>query len=257
MTDTLAISLRAMQQDMARLESISMNLANATTPGYKRDIATVRPAGIPAFAETVDALRTHAPADVGAAGGSTLTVRTDDRPGTLKATGQRLDVALSAPGYFEVATESGPAYTRQGQWRLDAQGRLVTALGHPVIGQAGEIVLRHAEPFIDESGQVFDGTPEGPGVEPLARLKVVRFDDPGTLQRIGDGLLLSAQAPAPVDAAEIEVRQGFLENANVNSIQEMVHLIQSMRHFESMQRAAASYDEMLGGAIRKLGEAVS
>ena len=142
MTDVLALSLRGMQQDMARLERISLNLANATTPGYRREVAMSLPTS-GGFADALDA-----------AGG--LSVKTDLRPGTLKATGQRLDVALARPGFFEVATDTGPAYTRQGDWHLDARGRLVTAAGDPVMGLGGEIVLEHPDPRIDANGRVFD-----------------------------------------------------------------------------------------------------
>jgi flagellar basal-body rod protein FlgF len=60
--------------------------------------------------------------------------------------------------------------------------------------------------------------------------------------------------PLPLAAGQVQVRQGFLENANVNSMQEMVQLIQTMRHFESMQKVALGYDDMVGAAIRRLGD---
>ncbi|MNW05611.1 flagellar basal body rod protein FlgF [compost metagenome] len=71
---------------------------------------------------------------------------------------------------------------------------------------------------------------------------------------MGSGLLVSDQVPTQLVDADVQVRQGFLENSNVNSMQEMAQLIQSMRHFESMQRVALGYDEMIGGAVRRLGE---
>ncbi|MNY66168.1 flagellar basal body rod protein FlgF [compost metagenome] len=83
---------------------------------------------------------------------------------------------------------------------------------------------------------------------------MVRFDTPAELQRMGDGLLVTEQQASQVPDAELHVQQGFLENSNVSSMQEMAQLIQSMRHFESMQRVALGYDEMVGNAVRKLGE---
>ncbi|MCY1245777.1 hypothetical protein D9M72_589470 [compost metagenome] len=71
---------------------------------------------------------------------------------------------------------------------------------------------------------------------------------------MGDGLLVTEQQASQVPDAELHVQQGFLENSNVSSMQEMAQLIQSMRHFESMQRVALGYDEMVGNAVRKLGE---
>lgn len=260
MTDVLAISLQSMQQDMARLERISMNMANATTPGYKREVATSLPSNAAAFS---DAMRGAGRPQQGpqaepsnAAGvAGMLLIQTDAHPGTLKSTGQSLDVALTTPGFFEISTEAGLAYTRQGSWQLDARGRLVTAQGNPVMGVGGEIVLSRPNPVIDATGQVFESKPGG-GAEstPVAQLKVVRFDNAKDLRRMGDGLMGTDQTPSQLTDSEVQLRQGFLENSNVNSMQEMVQLIQSMRHFESMQRVALGYDEMIGGAVRKLGD---
>lgn len=260
MTDVLAISLQSMQQDMARLERISMNMANATTPGYKREVATSLPSNATAFSDAMLSAglspqnRQAEPAGTSGVAGMLL-IQTDTRPGTLKSTGQSLDVALATPGFFEISTEAGLAYTRQGSWQLDARGRLVTAQGSPVMGVGGEIVLSRPNPTIDATGQVFESKAGG-GTEttPVAQLKVVRFDNAKELRRLGNGLMSTDQIPSQLTDSEIQLRQGFLENSNVSSMQEMAQLIRSMRHFESMQRVALGYDEMIGGAVRKLGE---
>lgn len=267
MSDVLAITLNGMQQDMARLERISMNMANATTPGYKREVASSLPVGAGGFAGAMrgaDAARRTGGAGATATPGSipgvlavagSLMVQTDDHAGTLKTTGQSLDVALTAPGFFEVSTDAGPAYTRLGSWQLDARGRLVTAQGQPVMGVGGEIVLSRPNPVIDANGQVFESKPGG-GLEttPVGQLKVVRFEGAVHLEHLGSGLLRTDSAPVQVADADVQLRQGFVENSNVNSMQEMTQLIQSMRHFESMQRVALGYDEMIGAAVRKLGD---
>jgi flagellar basal-body rod protein FlgF len=261
MSEVLAISLLSMQQDMARLERVSMNMANATTPGYKREVAMSLPVGTHAAAGGFTGAMRDAAASLGAPTGGARTtpgsfmVRPDLRPGTLKTTGQSLDVALATPGYFEISTDTGLAYTRQGSWQLDGRGRLVTPQGHPVMGVGGEIVLSRPNPVIDATGQVFESRPGG-GAEatPVAQLKVVRFDDPSALLRLGNGLMSAEQPPTQVPDADVQLRQGFLENSNVSSMQEMSQLIQSMRHFESMQRVALGYDDMIGAAVRKLGD---
>lgn len=263
MTDVLAISLHGMQQEMARVQRISMNMANATTPGYKREIAYALPFGAD-FAAAVDAARTERSSDRDSdlrastgGGAGALVFRSDTRPGTLRTTGQSLDVALSSVGYFEVGTDDGPAYTRQGNWSLDARGRLVTAQGHPVMGQSGEIVLTRPNPVIDAAGRIFeaDGR-DGAEAVPVGQLKVVQFDTGTDPRPLGDGLMQVEPPPSQLADGDVQVRQGFLENSNVSSMHEMVQLIQSMRHFESMQKVALGYDDMLGSAIRKLGDMV-
>lgn len=259
--EVLAIALASMQQDMTRVDRVALNLANVSTPGYRREVVAVRP-----FAEVLDgaglpelgSAATLPTADPARTPGA-VQVLSDTRAGTLRVTGQPLDLALTGDGFFEVATDGGPAYTRQGSFRVDAQGRLVTAQGHPVMGRNGEIHLTTQTPFVDSAGNVTEpNATSGPSAAapgtPVAQLKVVRFDDAKTLQRLGDGLVAAGAGMSEVADGEAGIRQGALENANVSSAQEMVQLVQAMRHFESMQRIAQGYDEMLGMAIRKLGD---
>jgi flagellar basal-body rod protein FlgF len=249
----LSLALRSMHQDMSRLDRVAMNLANALTPGYKREVVVAQP-----FGQVVNEL-----VSASSSGNTTtakMQVHTDFRPGSLKSTGQSLDFAIAGEGYFEVLTDNGPAYTRQGNFRVDAQGRLTTTQGHPVMGQGGEIYLNNATPTVDASGRVQDGLRQGPVTAALStasaasQLKVVKFDQPQSLQRLGDGLLVGGGSVAVMSDAEVQIRQGFLENSNVSSMQEMVQMTQTMRHFESMHKVAMGYDEMMGVAIRKLGE---
>lgn len=252
MDEILSIALRSMQHDMARLDRISMNLANAQTPGYKREVMAVRP-----FGQMVDGMAAAASATP--ARGEVL-LQIDHRQGTLKNTGQSMDLALGGAGFFEVSTPQGPAYTRQGSFRLDAQGRMVTAQGYPVMGKGGEIVLKNQSPVIDATGQVFDhpaqGTASGrpAGTLPVAQLRVVRFDSGDALEKLGEGLFVSGSPAQALDEMDVQVRQGYVENSNVSSMREMVQMIQATRHFESMQKVAIGYDDMMSTAIRKLGE---
>jgi len=257
MTAILPLSLQSMQQDITHLEHIASNLANALTPGYKRDVSYVQPMTL-APASFDQYLATAASDSMPATAQTMLAVQIDSRPGTLKATRQALDLAIAGPGYFEVQTEQGLAYTRQGNFRLDARGRLVTTAGDSVMSKSGDITLPHASPAIDSAGNIYESPEAHDGTRaPLAQLKIVQFDKPELLQRLGNGLLAPAAgntAATVVNEAELQVRQGYVENANVSSAQEMVQLMQTMRHFESMQKVAVGYDEMLGLAIRKLGE---
>ncbi|HSV47314.1 MAG TPA: flagellar hook-basal body protein [Ramlibacter sp.] len=246
MDEVLAISLHAMKGDMARLDQIAMNIANGLTPGFKRGVVH-QGAQQASFAAHLNAALAD-PAAGPTAGA--VTVSSDMRVGSLKATGQKLDVALAGKGYFEVMTDAGPAYTRQGNFRIDAQGRLVTQQGHPVLGHGGEILLQLADPIISAAGEI--SSAGGGAQRVLARLKVVTFADASHLQNLGKGLHAAGPGAQLAKDDEVQVRQGFLENSNVNSSQEMTSLVQTMRHFESMQKIAQGYDEMLGTAIRKL-----
>jgi flagellar basal-body rod protein FlgG len=183
----------------------------------------------------------------------------DPRPGTLRTTGQGLDLAILGDGWFEVATDGGPAYTRKGNFRLDAGGRLVTQEGLPVMGTGGEILLPRGAAVIDAAGRVFDGQAAlGSGVRegaPVGQIKVVQFERASAMQPLGNGLYAPAGEALPVREGAVQLQQGALENANVSQLQEMVRLMETVRHFESLQRVTVGYDEMLTTSIRKLGEA--
>lgn len=244
MNDVMAVALQAMQSDASRLARVGTNLANAMTPGYKREVAIqhTNDGGGASFASLVDAQAAALPSGVPASSD----VQRDMRVGTLKITGQPLDFALTGPGFFELSTPSGPAYTRHGQFHVDARGRVVTAQGHAVMGSGGEIILT-GTPSVDATGSFKENG------RVVAKLRVVDFDHAGRLDRIDAGYAGSERTNV-VDEALVQVRQGHLENANVDTAHEMIDLIKTMRHFESMQRAVQSYDDMVGMGIRKLGE---
>lgn len=252
MQDVLAITLASMHQDMARLDGVAMNLANLSTPGYKRGVAAPQ-----SFSQIVEASAVQMGESV--ANYRDIQMLSDMRPGTVKLTGQTLDVALAGDGFFEVTTPNGPAYTRQGNFRTDSLGRLVTTQGYPVMGKNGEIFLTTQTPVIDAVGNITEpNATTGPSAvdpgTPIAQLKVVKFDSPKTLQRLGEGMVAAGAGMSLVEDANVQIRQGALENGNVNSMQEMMQLIQTMRHFESIQKVTQGYDEVLGTAIRKLGD---
>jgi flagellar basal-body rod protein FlgF len=263
MQEILRIVLTGMQQDMERMNNVAINLANVGTPGYRQEVVAMRPFG----ALLDDAGPTGViPSQGGdselAMGLLGMQVRLDTRTGTIKQTGEPLDVALTGDGFFEVTTETGPAYTRQGNFRIDARGRLITAQGYPVMGNNGEIYLTTRTPVIDGSGNITEPnatsgpsatTPGQPG-QPVAQIKIVRFANPATMQRSETGLMAPGTDMTVVNQMGDQLRQGALENANVNQIPQMLQMLQIVRHLESMQKLTQNYDDMLGTAIHKLGE---
>lgn len=231
MADVLAIAGAAMAQDMARMATLSHNLANALTPGFRREMTYGRSFADHLLGATLPDAR----------------IATDLRPGTLRPTGAPLDLALEGDGFFEVQAADGPAYTRHGEFHRDATGRLVTTAGLPVMGLGGDIVLGTGAVRIDAQGRIFEDD------RPAGQLRLVRFERATALRAAGDGLLRAAGA-APQTAADLRVRQGQLENSNVSTMTEMVRMIETMRRFETGQRLVQNVDDSLGRAIRTLGE---
>lgn len=240
MVDAIGAAVAAMTNDIARMSVVGQNLANASTPGYRREMAVAT-----AFPDVLAAgpggtYPTAAPAG--------LERVQDFKAGMLQATRNPLDLAIEGDGFFELMTEGGARYTRQGNFRMDALGRLVNEAGSPVMSDSGEIVLKSGQVGIDAQGRILEGD------RPAGQLRIVRFTDPHTLTHLGSGMYAMGDASTTKSDGYARVRQGFLEGSNVNSTQEMVKMIETVRHFESGQKVIQAYDDMLSQALNKLGE---
>lgn len=243
MHDILAISLKGMQIDLAQLERTSMNMVNTSTPGYKREIVAVKP-----FTQFVSEAEQSTITD-------SLTTNYDLSAGSLRATNRSLDVAIQSEGYFELQTNEGLIYSRKGNFHVDADGRLVSDQGFPVSGENGQIKISSSDITISKSGEIYEKNIVDSATQfPLAKLKLVKFDSPSSMIRVNGGNFKAQSEEKLITETNVQIQQGYLENSNANSSQEMIQLMKTVRHFESMQKMAQGYDEMLGVAIRKLGE---
>lgn len=235
MPDVMNLAVEAMRHDAGRLERVAVNLANLLTPGFQREMLIAPSSalgGASRFASLV---------------GEVQVVR-DTRPGTLNPTGQPWDLALGVAGYFELQTPAGKVYSRRGRFQLDSMGRLATSEGYVLQGLAGDIRPGSEPARVLSNGQIRSGD------RLLAQVKVVRFSEPEALRHLDAGYFVGNASGVLVDESRVVIHPGALENANVNQGQEMVRLMQTVRHFESMARLVQGYDEMLGGAVRRLGE---
>lgn len=240
MNPVLTSTLQAIQAGTASLERVAVNVANAQMPGFRREVAAA------GFDRTLSAASESAD--------SHRFVHIDQRTGTLRPTGRDLDVALVGDGWFEVRMPDGVGHTRRGAFRVDGEGRLVTEQGLPVLGTGGEIHVSQSKVVIDAEGKVFDGaSAPGAAAVPVGQLKVVRFEPGAPAQRLPNGLLRFRAEPLALDVPA-QMRQGSLENANVSQAAEMLQLMQVVRHVETMQKVATAYDEMVGTAVRRLGD---
>jgi flagellar basal-body rod protein FlgF len=224
-------------------EVISENLASASVPGFKRQDLSF--SAVEAGLMPVTGPNQH----FSIPQANTLS---SFRQGEMRYTGVTTDVAIEGAGFFEVQLPNGAtAYTRDGEFKLNSQGQLVTKQGYLVLGDAGEIqVDRNAAlPLsISSIGHVSSGA------DVRGRLKVVDFDQPQLLTPIGGGYFLADNPQmTETDIAQPSLRQGFLESANTSTISEMASLVSVMRAFEANQRVIQMHDERMGRAITELG----
>jgi flagellar basal-body rod protein FlgG len=173
----------------------------------------------------------------------------DYSSGPVSTTGNTFDLALDGEGFFVVNTPNGKAYTRQGNFRVDSSGTLVTVDGYEVMGQGGPVSIKGGTVSFSAEGKIFVE-----GVETGA-IQVVDFAKPYELRKIGQGLLVpNDPAVTSQPAPKTSVMQGRLEGSNVSAVAEMVQLIETSRFFEACQKVIQNYDAMTGKAVNELGK---
>lgn len=254
----------------AKLDSIANNLANVNTPGFKRD-AQLFKEYLTAYEKEPGAIQVpRIPASIESfydmQGGDKSYVDldgtfTDFQQGTLKQTGNPLDVAIEGDGFFEVLAPEGVRLTRAGSFSVDPEGRIVTKQGLLVLkdGGAGADPASRAMKVtaggsisISSAGEIFQDN------QAIGRLSIVQVGNKDALQKVGASMYgfrdgLEANLSIGGDA---KVSQGFLEASNVNVVREMTDMIAATRTFESAQKAIQAYDQMQGKVVNdvpKLG----
>ena len=170
--------------------------------------------------------------------------------GSLKQTSRSLDFGIEGEGaFFTVQDGTIEAYTRDGAFTTDAEGRLTTEGGLPVMGDGGEIILN---PALGEPAVAADGTISQNGAS-VGRLSVVRFESLAVLEKGGDGLYRNASNATPTEATDARVRQGMLEGSNVNPILEITNLIEISRAYESVTRMIENANDLSRRSVERLG----
>jgi flagellar basal-body rod protein FlgF len=171
----------------------------------------------------------------------------DERPGSKKVTGNPLDIAIDKTNtYFRIETPQGERYTRAGSFQIDSNGTLVTQEGNPVLDDAGQRIEFEQEDnqieFRENGLLVVDG-------EERNVLGLAEFANPQKMERVGSTLFKSTENPAQSETAR--VMHGVLENSNVQSVLELVHLTDLSRSAGE----TAKYIEVMYDLQRKTSNA--
>jgi flagellar basal body rod protein FlgG len=181
---------------------------------------------------------------------------TSFKPGELCSTGNSMDFALEGPGFFTVKLPNGQsAYTRDGEFQLNAKGELVNKEGYPVLGSSGPLQFNpnSSDPItISATGDVSQGG------ETKGKLQITEFQHPEKLTLAGTGdFQPEGQGAEPVTATSTQVRQGFIEAANMSPTTEMASLITAMRMFESNQKVLQMQSDRMSKIITELSGTTS
>lgn len=257
MLRSLYTAASGMVAQQFNIDTISHNLANVNTNGFKK----LRP-------EFQDLLYLNLNRPVAPQEGTTgspvglslgLGVRVAGsqgifEQGNLQPTSNPLDLALSGPGFFVVkGSNDEEFYTRDGSFKLDAEGNLVTTDGYYVQGDGGEINIPADATDISVARDGSISYVKAGETEPAeaGKLKIVEFVNPAGLERIGRNLYRvtaasgEAQEVDNTQGQSVTVEQGFLESSNVQVVEEMVNLITAQRAYELNSKAVQASDEML------------
>ena len=257
MPSGLYIAASGMDANLVRQDVIANNMANASTVGFKqnRSVDIAFPSYLIARLhdqrmKVMDGTAELRP-NIGVMGGGVIPQEdpTDYSQGPRLETKNPLDMALTGPGFFSILSPEGKTLlTLDGNFSLDANGRLVTQDGLPVLGHNGEVYIDGTQVNVDQEGNIsVDG-------KALDQLLIVKVQNENQLVKVGH-TLFQALPPNKLDMApdDIQVQQGFLEQSNVNSMLEMVGMIQNYRSYEINSRVISMYDNLMGQAASQIG----
>lgn len=253
MLQALSIASTGMQAQQTQIQVIANNLANASTPGFKVSRAqfqdllylTERQPG------TQTSQNSYVPTGI-SIGLGTKTAAVDKifTEGQLQNTGNPLDVAIEGDGFFQVSLPDGTiAYTRDGSFRTDQNGHLVTLDGYQVLPNI-TIPQGASNVTIGPDGTVSVKINSQTTPSQVGQIQLIRFLNPAGLQATGQNLFEQSQASGPPQAGVGgqngfgSVLQGYLEMPNVSVVQEMVGLIEAQRAYEAGSKAVETADQM-------------
>lgn len=246
--NSLYISAAGMIAQQLNMNVISNNLSNVNTTAFKKNrvdfhdlyYQNLRPAGVTSPLGTTLPVGIEIGTGVALSGTSKIFFQ-----GALKESSNPYDLAIEGDGFFEVLTPGGVAYTRDGSFNKNANGVLVNSSGYQLM--PGITIPNNATDIsISKDGWV-TATLQNNTNQQLGRITLVRFSNPAGLAAIGDNLYAATVASGAAIGAYGygQIEQGYLENSNVEIVEEMVNLIMAQRAFETASKAVQASDDMM------------
>ena len=245
--DSVFTLLSAMKGNQRQMDATANNLANANTPGFKRDQVMFREM----YTEyTEQDLESEEEAFAHenylsplSRGGASFVMPDHVSPqmntGRIIPTSSSKDIAIQNEGFLVVQGPKGIAYTRDGRFLEDQEGYLITKSGDRVMGEKGPILVKGEDMAIGSDGAVIVAG------QLVDKLQVVRFEQPTRLTKLGGGYWApGSNKQIPIPQKDPRIEQGVYESSNVDVVTEMVDMITVNRSFEAAQRAMRSNDSL-------------
>lgn len=241
MDNTMYVGLSRQIVLQRELDIVANNIANADTAGFKvEDMLSRTDTAAPAKTSGITSPVAFVMDDG---------VARDFRQGAMNQTGAPLDLAIDGKGFFTIQTAGGPRYSRDGRFKLDSTGRVVSQEGDPVQGGGGDITLdpQKGPVSISETGVI---SQQG---QKVGQLDVVTFDDLGALSKEGNNLLRNTSNAQPQPTTSAKIRQGMLEGSNVQTLTQITKLVQLNRAYESITNMMSQTSDLSRRSIQRLG----
>jgi flagellar basal-body rod protein FlgF len=255
MENTLLIGLSRQMTLERQMDVISNNVANLNTNGYKSDESLFQEYLMPVA---------HADNFVGR---DRVFSYVQDRAtwrdysqGPVEATGNPLDVSISGNAFLTVQTPAGERYTRDGSLQINPQGQLTTPDGNLVLGVNGPITFQQGDRDIVITSEGTVTVHEGILTQTdsvRGKLRMVNFAQPQKLQKEGANLYSAPNGVAPQADPTSQIRQGFIEKSNVNSVVEMSRMIEVTRTYQQISSMMQQQADMRKDALDKLADVSS
>lgn len=266
-----------MLSQMIRMDVVANNLANVDKTGFKTDITLFK-----AFPEMLirrvndDGVRKFPLGSydkmpiVGRIGTGVEVneVYTNFQQGSLKQTNNPFDFAIEGEGFFVIETDRGIRYTRNGSFLLDKDNYIVTKDGYRVLGENGYIKVQTNNFVVNEKGEIIINQDlyhrqvvsniENDWAASIVvdRFKIVSFRELRELKKEGNSFYYETEFSGPPQTPAImpKIRQGFLEQANVNIVKEMINMIEVQRAYEANAKSVTSHDAALAKLINDMAK---
>jgi flagellar basal-body rod protein FlgG len=257
MMRALYTAASGMSAQQYNIDTISNNLANVNTTGFRENKARfqdliyqqLRAPGTPVGASVIPVAQE---VGLGVKIGSSEKLFTQ---GVIQQTGNSLDVAIEGDGFFQVTRPDGTtAYTRDGSFKRDANGAVVTADGFFLAPQI-TIPQNATGVNIGQDGTVSATIPGQQQPQTLGQIQLVRFTNAAGLEPTGQNLFTQtgASGPPTISAPGLNgagsLQSGYIENSNVSVVDEIVNMITAQRAYEANSKAVTTADEMLQTAV--------
>jgi flagellar basal-body rod protein FlgF len=251
MENALLVGLSRQMVLERQMDVVANNLANVNTNGFKTDASLFQ-----------EYLKTGAHEDNFIGSDRAISYVQDSgtyrdlAQGPVQATNNPLDLAIDGTGYLVVQTAGGERYTRDGGLQLNSQGQLVTVAGDPVLGASGPIVFQPTDHDINVSPDGTITVLEGNGRTDAIRgkLRLVSFANAQRMLKEGSNLYAAGEGGAPDPDVKSQVRQGFIEKSNVNSVAEMSRMMEVTRAYTQIATLLQQQSDLHKTAIQQLAD---